>query len=171
MIEKKTFLTETKIRIIEITVMILVSTILLIVFGRNIKSDLKGDGHEYALMLESLRNHGTPDLQPGDVVSANLVYGGTDTSYSHPFFERLKDFNSVKQSHMAEGAGYFGAYNGKVYCYHFWSYSLMALPVKMVIEVFGGKESKALQTLNVLLFISVLCYSLFLLKAERLVRY
>ena len=167
----KAFFTDKTVRIIEISLLILVGIALFIVFGRNIKSDLKGDGHEYALMLESFRNHGTPDLQPEDVISANLVYGGSDSVCCNLYFAALKGFCSVKQAHMASNAGYYGALNGKLYCYHFWSYSLMALPVKLVIEAFGGNESKALQSFNVLLFVSVLAYILFLFKAERFVRY
>jgi len=95
-----------------------------------------GDAGEYLLMLESWHRHGSPERQPGDV-------------------ESLKGL--LQQEGLAIDAGrvlpnYHAGRNGRLYCYHFWAYSLAGLPARALLDASGFSPLRALPLTNALLF-------------------
>jgi hypothetical protein len=114
----------------------------------SLKSQRYGDGNEYYLMLESLRNHLSPDLQKGDI----------DHSY-----------NGERNAFGEKADPYWGYFKGKDqhwYSQHFWAYSLFSLPVKVGLALVGVKESKTLQITNALLYALTLLVINFFSKFE-----
>jgi hypothetical protein len=97
-----------------------------------------GDGNEYFLMMESLANHLSPDLQQKDIDGSTndgiTVFG----EKSDPYW------------------GYFKGQDHNWYSKHFWAYSLSSVPVRSVLKWFHFKPGKAFQLTNALLFIFML---------------
>lgn len=109
--------------------------------------ETQGDGPEYYRMTESLFNHLSPDWQPKDEATMqNLL------SKFHPDYY-YGDF------------GYYQAKDGRSYCWHFWAYPLMNLPVKSVLHACDLNEFKAFQITNAILLLwalyMILFYSVF----------
>jgi hypothetical protein len=103
-----------------------------------LKPQRYGDGNEYYLMLVSLRNHLSPDLQDKDIQKA---YRGEYNVFGEKADPRW---------------GYFQGRGGKWYSQHFWAYSLVNLPTSLTLELFRKNSAKTLQITNALLFIFLL---------------
>ena len=95
-----------------------------------------GDAGEYLLTLESFSRHGSPELQPQDVASLRRVLQeagrSLDESRVLPHFQRGRD--------------------GRLYCYHFWGYSLVGWPARHLVAVLGLDPLRALPLTNAVLF-------------------
>jgi hypothetical protein len=107
-----------------------------------VKAQRYGDGNEYFLMMESLGNHLSPELRPGDI--------------KHTYVGDLNAFGEKADPYW----GYFEGKGGRRYSQHFWAYSLFCLPAKIVLEFFGLKINKSLQVTNALLFALALFFIL-----------
>jgi hypothetical protein len=95
-----------------------------------------GDAGEYLLMLESWRAHGSPELQPRDSAALRA---------------RLLDAGLA----IDEGRylpNYHAGSDGRLYCYHFWGYSLAGLPARRVLEALALPPLRALPVTNALAF-------------------
>jgi hypothetical protein len=95
-----------------------------------------GDAGEYLLMLESWRHHGSPELQPQDR-------------------ESLRGLLADESLSIDEGRvlpNYHAGRDGRLYCYHFWAYSLAGLPARRLLEARGLSPLRALPVTNALLF-------------------
>jgi hypothetical protein len=97
---------------------------------------LAGDGGEYFLMRNSLVNHFTPDLKKEDIKS----------------FYKAKKINIFNRE-IDPYSGYYKAINGKYYSLHFWTYSLLNVPVKLGLEAMGIDSRKSFQFVNAFLII------------------
>jgi len=102
-----------------------------------------GDGGEYLLMAESLSRHLSPDLRSARDVDALIA---------------LRDRYGVWIPVDSVLQSYYPARDGRLYCYHFWGYSLVAIPAKLLLRAFHWNELKALQITNA----ALLAVSLFL---------
>lgn len=93
-----------------------------------------GDAGEYALMTVSLLRHLSPDVRSADVarVAADSLGHGTPAN----FVDVLK--------------GYYPTAGGRRYSYHFWGYSLLAVPARLVLRPFGADPFKAFPLVNAL---------------------
>src|SRR6185295_9779845 len=113
-----------------------------------------GDTGEYLLMTESLFQHGTPDLRPGDVQSLARLdrRAGFGLNYAPAFL------------------GYYEDAAGRWYSYHFWSYSLTGLPARLLLGLAPGQGIRALPLTNAVFFLLALHRVLFLLPFSRDVR-
>ena len=96
-----------------------------------------GDAHEYLQMLQAWRNHASPDLRPQDAqeVGEMLRFPGMAPDYYKPFL------------------GFFPDRNGLFYCWHFWLYSLAAVPAKMLLSSFNLPEINAFYWTNLVLLL------------------
>lgn len=103
-----------------------------------IKPYLAGDGQEYALLIEAFQNHGTPNVTLEDIKSGQINYevnfdkASIDGMYPPGFHEGL---------------------DGKIYTAHFWLYSLMVLPLKLILQFIGANQLRAFQLFNALLYV------------------
>lgn len=96
-----------------------------------------GDGVEYILQSESFYNHLSPDLRSADIEN----YIKFNKNYKTEFYKEYVYLSIKKQLFTNEvhfldtKNGYYIAKNGKTYCYHFWLYSLVNLPVRTILGV------------------------------------
>ncbi len=94
---------------------------------------LWGDGAEYAYMLQSWYNHGTPDLR------AEELHQGVP----FPTEARRDPLTGII-------VGYYQAKDGAYFSYHFWFYSLSALPAYAVLRALNQDTGHALPFTNML---------------------
>lgn len=99
-----------------------------------------GDSGEYALMTESFFRHASPEIRYGDIMGVARAASG---------FLRSIEFAEVLR-------GYFPAQNGSLYSYHFWAYSLLAVPFRALAPLLGLNPLKAHSVVNALLLVFTL---------------
>jgi hypothetical protein len=107
----------------------------------------EGDALEYLLMTESLARHGTPEARAGDVQSV----------------ARQDARLSLGLSYAVADVGYFDDPAGNWYSCHFWGYSLLATPARLLLAGLGRNGLRAFPVTNALLFVLALHHVLFLL--------
>ena len=121
-----------------------------------------GDGHEYALMLESFWNHGSPDLQKCDIDSLmQLIDSKATQGYFKESINVYFPLFHGPRSLLKGSFGYVFGLNEKAYCYHFWFYSLINIPSKALLHAFGRNEACAFQVTNVLIFVMIFLIVIF----------
>ncbi|MBX3186935.1 MAG: hypothetical protein KF819_07970 [Labilithrix sp.] len=83
------------------------------------RASADGDATEYVAMLESLWRHGSPDLRPEDldVVRARLAEHAPHAVES-----------------LDARRGYFAAYDGRWYSFHFFAYPMLGLPLEALFR-------------------------------------
>jgi hypothetical protein len=107
-----------------------------------------GDGWEYQCMLESWFRHLSPEQRLADAEQARRVAGG------HIWLGDIRD-------------GFFPTGHGRWFSYHFWFYSLLALPAKAILHVLHADEFYALAWTNAALFASAIALALRRASDER----
>jgi len=95
-----------------------------------------GDSGEYLLMLESWHRHGSPELQPQDWNALHGLLVGEGVS-----------INAARVL-----PNYHAGRDERLYCYHFWGYSLAGVPARRLLESRGLSPLRALPVTNALLF-------------------
>lgn len=91
-----------------------------------------GDAGEYLLMVESWRAHASPDLQPRDLESLRAL--------------RARGELPIDESRFLPN--YHRGRDGRLYCYHFWAYSLAGIPARVLLERVGLSPLRALPATN-----------------------
>jgi hypothetical protein len=94
---------------------------------------VEGDGAEYLLMCESLYRHGSPSLRPGDLEAVRALVGPAWSSREAPVL-----------------SAYFTGADERRYAWHFWGYSLLAVPARALLGAAGGDPLRALPLTNAL---------------------
>ena len=107
---------------------------------------LAGDWSEYLRMTHSLSRHGTPDWRAVDERTLRPILIGNGVSANNTDFVLSEKY-----------LGYFKAHNGSRYAWHFWFYSLLAVPFYRLMLFTSGNPFPAFQLLNVLLFFGGCC--------------
>src|SRR4030095_5072913 len=103
---------------------------------------IDGDAGEYALMTVSLVRHASPEVRPADV--ARLASDATAHRAPTNFVDVLK--------------GYYATADGRRYSYHFWGYSLLALPARLLLRLVGANPLRAFPLTNAIcLLLALLC--------------
>jgi hypothetical protein len=114
----------------------LAALVLLVVAALRLPLRPHGDAGEYLLMLESWHRHRSPELQPQDR-------------------ESLRGLLAREGLAIDEGRilpNYHAGRDGRLYCYHFWAYSLAGLPARRFLEARDLSPLRALPVTNALLF-------------------
>ena len=97
---------------------------------------VEGDGAEYLLMCESLYRHGSPALRSEDVDALRGRAGPAGFWWS--------------SREAATLSAYFPASDGRRYAWHFWGYSLLAVPARALVAAMHGDVRRALPLTNAL---------------------
>jgi len=131
--------TNPQIDIDKILVIISVVYSLSLLFGSVflINPTITGDGSEYIGMTVSFFNHFTPDLREEDITLRDSI------------FNRNKIYLDKNLAY----SGYFKSLGESCYSYHFWTYSLLNLPVFAFLHYFNFNELRSFQITNSLLLI------------------
>ncbi|TAH42407.1 MAG: hypothetical protein EYC69_05595 [Bacteroidetes bacterium] len=122
-----------------------------------------GDGPEYVLMTEALYNHASPDIRISDIESFKKA-----ATRSHKWDQvgRFYDFNDYeaflkKESHpfMDYHKGMFVSKDNKFYFYHFYTYSLLNVPLRFISQINNFTPLRIYQVTNAIIII-VTCFIL-----------
>ncbi len=114
-----------------------------------------GDANEYLLMVRAFAAHGSPDIRAGDVdahiemLRRNRVTQGLSLDPSY----------HLGQTHTTG--------SGRSCFQHFWFYSLLAMPLWLLIRAVGGNEMAVLQAMNMLYLCLAVGMALFLGSEKR----
>lgn len=105
----------------------------------------QGDGWEYLAMTEAWVRHGSPDVRAGDI---EAMFAGIDRAAgSAPGQPSAAALYGAQLPH-----GFATAPDGSTHALHFWMYSLAAVPAKIALRLFGGREFNALVVTNAWMF-------------------
>lgn len=112
-----------------------VVTLLLAALALALPPQPHGDAGEYLLMLESFARHGSPDLRAHDVEGLRAALQAEGLS-----IDEARYLPNYKLGH-----------DGRLYCYHFWGYSLAGWPARWLLERLELPPLRALPLTNALL--------------------
>lgn len=137
-----------------------VFSIALITWGAFSNPTIKGDGHEYSVILEAIYNHGTPDIRASDL---EQILDNLERFKITPWAEVFrKMYDAVKSGTAVHGI--YPSHSGSYYGYHFFAYSASAVPAKFLLSIVGGNEALAFQLTNI--FLLVFCVYFLLYKTS-----
>lgn len=109
--------------------------------------DNGGDMVEYFGMTESIINHSSIDLTDHDYTSLK--------KYLAPgYFRFEQEFEEIKGGFMA----YVKGKDGNTYALHFWAYSILATPVRLLLKFLQMDELNALRLTNFVLWTACTAY-------------
>lgn len=116
-----------------------------VLYGTAGPPQFAGDSCEYLQMTESLANHASAEPRAEDV---RALAGPC------PWLRAYRD----EPGAPAHIGPYSRARNGEYYSYHFWGYSLAAVPAELARRALGGRASTASSATNaVLLIVALAC--------------
>jgi hypothetical protein len=104
-----------------------------------------GDGFEYLGMTISLSEHLTPNLTESDALIR----------------EKVAVDNGLPSKDQSVHFGYFKANNEKMYSYHFWFYSLLSVPVYVILNILDLNVLNFFMITNALLIILAVGWTVF----------
>lgn len=113
----------------------------------------QGDGWEYLVMTDAWMRHGSPIVRPQDV---DAMFAGIDRfDRAGPGEPSAVDRYAAELPH-----GFATAADGTQHARHFWLYSLLALPAKLLLRLAGGREFNALVVTNIWMFAAAVGFAL-----------
>ena len=112
---------------------------------------IEGDGTEYLLMQESLKNHLSPEFAAIDRITyRELIQSKSLYSTSVQWwFERIL-LDNIDAGQPTAG-GYIKCKDGAYHCFHFWAYSLFSLPFRVIGDWMGLEVGYSFGMLHALL--------------------
>jgi len=143
--------------------MLLLITVVLLVLALTDTPQRRGDGNEYYLMMLSLANHRSTDLQSIDTDEYSRLRA-VDKDESISFQE-----DDALRSNLS--SGYIKVISGESHSIHFWLYSLLAALVMRLLRASGLDPLLGLQVTNALLLIFALAMALFYSGFDRFKRW
>jgi hypothetical protein len=102
---------------------------------------IRGDADEYLAMMHAWATHQSPDVREADLAAVSAM--GRDAGY--------------REAPQNPYVGLYRGRNGAWYSYHFWAYSLLAVPAYSVARVVGANPINAMSLTNLwLVFAAIL---------------
>ena len=130
-----------------------------------------GDGPEYVLTTEALYNHFSPDIRYEDAQSFKKSYTALarwDKNFKYPNFDDIEAWLKIpNKEFMSMHGGIYVAENKKSYGYHFFFYSLINVPARLIAELVKGDPLRCFQVTNAFLILSVCFYFLFFSRLKK----
>ncbi len=122
-----------------------------------------GDGAEYVLVTEAFYKHKSPDIRPKDSWSFKKSFTKVlawDSVYKPHVFDAFEGFITKPNKKFNEpGDSYGGLYvakNGKIYGYHFFTYSLLNVPARYFVGLLHKNPLSAFKITNSI-FVLITC--------------
>jgi hypothetical protein len=104
-------------------------------------------------MTEAWMRHGSPVVRPADI---DAMFEGIDRSrHAAPGEPSAADLFAAQLPH-----GFVTAADGSMHARHFWLYSLLALPARLLLRLTGGYEFNALVVTNSWMFAAAVGFAL-----------
>jgi len=138
------------LRYFSVLMLSIMSLILLVNFIAFSTPSLIGDGAEYLGMTISFFNHLTPDFRAEDIEMR----------------EEIGQKNGIDFPDTLVNHGYVSSSNGEWYPFHFWGYSLINLPVFIILNKFGFNELRTFQITNSIILLIALWFIALFSKFE-----
>lgn len=105
------------------------------------KPGYSGDVQEYALMTVALARHGSPDIRPEDITTAQTLIP--------PFADALAQLQQARERNGALAVpGFWRGRDGRVYAIHFFSYPALAALAYKSVPLAGAPAFKAFVATN-----------------------
>ncbi|GEM_PF-1926476 len=118
-----------------------------------------GDAHEYVLMQESLLQHGSVDLRLSDVIGLKNI---EKKNSSFSFNNILPDLNRGFHEKKYFVHHFVLSESGRYYSIHFFLYSLLSVPARLLLDFIGFDPFLSFQMTNVFFVILTLSYIYFI---------
>ncbi|MBA3704924.1 MAG: hypothetical protein H0W84_03195, partial [Bacteroidetes bacterium] len=137
-------------------ILVFISLSALIRVSTKLKPDAPGDALEYVMMTEALRNHLSVDIDTADFASFKKSYikkNSWESNDRYYGFDRVCEFAKGPRVFLDDKDGFFVAKNGKIYTYHFFFYSLLNVPARIIADIFSLNPLGIFQFVNALLII------------------
>jgi hypothetical protein len=122
-----------------------------------------GDAVEYTIMTEAFLNHFSPDVRSEDFETFKKAYCKVNPWQSNPkwkYYDEVQKYISSPHKLLEYDYAFFTDKNGKQYSCHFFFYSLINIPSKVLCNIFEFNPLFIHQLTNLLLLIST-CILLF----------
>lgn len=116
----------------------------------------EGDALEYIVMTEAFLHHASPDIRLDDADSIVNKMSRYDSYFNSAYLQMvsLELKKNIKPNDI-DKSFFLDKQNGKYYCYHFWLYSLVNLPGRVICEYFDCNPVKTFSITNALLILLV----------------
>jgi len=134
-----------------LSVLLIIFTISLSVY---LKPQVEGDAAEYVMMQQSFRNHFTPEFRDTDIDSYYDLVEKCQSEKLSIWFQHV--FLQGIQKDDYQGGGYLKGRNGYYYSCHFWTYSMIGLPIRIVFDWLGFNPLGSFVLLNSMLVVGCL---------------
>lgn len=137
-------------KLIGVKLILLLFSVFVLCSMATIKPIMHGDGYEYTYMVQAFENHFSPEVNDNDIASSQAILkANAITVYPDGY------------------SGFYKSYSGKMYSYHFWFYSLLVLPVKIILKLLNLNQFKCFQLTNGILFLTALWVVYFYAKKKK----
>lgn len=124
-----------------------------------------GDGLEYISTTEALYHHLSPNVEADDMImlkSESCKYMAWKDIGKSEYIDKTYDFLSKTDNQFMDNTlGLFTALNGKQYSYHFFFYSLMNVPARIITSLFNINPFQTFPITNICLILLVCALVLF----------
>jgi hypothetical protein len=118
-----------------------------------------GDSREYVLFLEALRNHWSPDFRISDMTSAiALTEKYPAMAYYRPIFQDI--LNGLNHGDAKVSYLLCKTTSGQYFGLHFWFYSLLNLPARVLLGWFDLNPLRAFSLTNAIILVAASYYML-----------
>jgi hypothetical protein len=125
--------------------LVIIVTVFLLTASISIPAYRSGDGQEYMLMTQAIQNHLTANVTVEDIKVA-------EKKYNYQMY-----LGNIIQG-QPHSEGFFETKDELIYSYHFWMYSVLVTPIKVILDILKGSQLKAFQITNAIMFIIMLVY-------------
>jgi len=115
----------------------------------------EGDAHEYVLMQESLYRHASVELRLGDLNALDRIAQKWDSFNLDGITELLK---KDIQDNKYLSFWYICSDSGEYYSVHFFLYSLLSVPVRILLSIVGANPLLSFQITNALFVFLAIFY-------------
>lgn len=160
--------TKLYIRYFNILLFLIITSLLIWQSGFRLKPTLTGDGPEYLAMTTAASRHATPDIRLADIKQSQEILYANGDSMPNSYYKGLQDFVTKKPEPLDGYWGVFTSKNGKFFGYHFWFYSVLCAPAKLILQAFSGNPLRCFMITNAIFIILVLAYIVWFSKLNEL---
>ncbi len=156
------------IRYFNILIFFAITCLLIWQSGFRLKPALTGDGPEYLVITTAVSRHATPDIRLADIKQSQKILYANGDSIPNSYYKGLQNFVTKKPKPLQGYWGIFTSKDGKFYGYHFWFYSMLCAPAKLLLQTFSGNPLRCFMLTNAFFIILVLVYILWFSKLNEL---
>ncbi|MFA8451075.1 MAG: hypothetical protein ACEPOW_10310 [Bacteroidales bacterium] len=151
--------------------LVLIAIILFIAIKVN-RVIFTADAQDYFLIEQAMVNHFSPDIRTKDIDDAWEQLQPYFNMPEDSFIQKhIRPFVDEKNPEESSSWGFFRDKTGDVYPYHFWFYSLLCLPISLLLNFCGFNLIYAFPLTHLVLILALSYYLLFKSRFNLWLRY